>query len=188
MSKIGRKPIDIGTVDVQIKGHEVVYKGKKASGTYIIPDVLNVELNGKLLKVTFNKEGKTRNVLKDANRIWGLNRALLANAIKGADNDFEQVLIINGLGFKAVASGSKLVFSLGYTHKIDFPLPDGVKAEIDKTGQRLVFKSANKELLGEVTSKVRGFRPPEPYKGTGIKYEEEVITRKAGKAKAAAAA
>ena len=113
---------------------------------------------------------------------------MLANKIKGADNEFEKVLQINGLGFKATVAGQKLVLTLGYTHKIDFTLPKGVSAEVDKTGQRLVFKSADRELVGQVASEIRMMRPPEPYKGTGVKYELEVITRKAGKAKAAAAA
>ncbi|HEY5236443.1 MAG TPA: 50S ribosomal protein L6 [Rhabdochlamydiaceae bacterium] len=188
MSKIGRKPIDIGSVNVEIKGQEIHYKGKKVSDVVIVSDALKPQLDGKLLRLTFEKQGKSRNIIRDINRIWGLERALLANKIKGAENDFEKVLLINGLGFKATVAGDKLVLSLGYTHKIDFVLPKGATAEVDKTGQKLVFKSANRELVGQVASEIRMMRPPEPYKGTGVKYESEVITRKAGKAKASAAA
>ena len=188
MSKIGRKPIDIGTVSVEVKGQEIHYKGKKSSGVVVVPDALKPQLDGKLLRLSFDKQGKSRSVLRDINQVWGLERALLANKIKGADNEFEKVLQINGLGFKATVAGQKLVLTLGYTHKIDFTLPKGVSAEVDKTGQRLVFKSADRELVGQVASEIRMMRPPEPYKGTGVKYELEVITRKAGKAKAAAAA
>ena len=110
----------------------------------------------------------------------------MANKIWGADQGFEKQLRITGLGFKALAVSGKIQFSLGYSHKIDFLLPQGVTVEIDKTGQNLLFKSVDKELLGLVCSRVRALRPPEPYKGTGIQYAQEVILRKAGKAKAAA--
>jgi large subunit ribosomal protein L6 len=110
---------------------------------------------------------------------------LLANEIHGADVGFVKQLQINGLGFKAALSGNKVVFTLGYTHKIELPLPKEVSLEIDKTGQLLTFKSFDRMVLGEVCDKVRSFRVPEPYKGTGIKYSDEVIVRKAGKTKAA---
>ena len=181
MSKIGRKPIDIGSAKVEIKGQEVHYSGKKGSGVYVLPEGMSAKLDGKLLSLTFDKRDGS-----DVNRIWGLHRALLANHIKGIQQDFEKVLQINGLGFKAAVSGNKVVFSLGFSHKIDFVLPKDVSLEVDKTGQRLVFRSPNKELMGQVCSQVRALRPPEPYKGTGVKLETEVIARKAGKTKAAA--
>lgn len=186
MSKIGRKPIDIGSVAVEIKGNEVHFKGKKAQGVYPLPEILKAELENKVLRLVVEPAIAGRTSERDINRQWGLHRALLANKIKGAEQDFEKVLQINGLGFKAALSGTKLTFSLGYVHKIDYQLPQGVTVEVDKTGQRLVFKSPDKELVGNVASKVRSFRPPEPYKGTGIKYDTEVIARKAGKAKSAA--
>lgn len=182
MSKIGRKPIDIGSVKVEIKGQEIHYSGKKGSGTYVLPEGMSAKLDGKMLALSFDKSQKSA----DINRIWGLHRALLANHIKGAQQDFEKVMQINGLGFKAAVSGNKVVFSLGYSHKIDFVLPKEVSLEVDKTGQRLVFRSPDKELMGQVCSQVRALRPPEPYKGTGVKLDTEVIARKAGKTKAAA--
>jgi large subunit ribosomal protein L6 len=115
--------------------------------------------------------------------LWGLHRALLANKITGADKKFEKELRIVGLGFKAVAAGSKLQFTLGYSHKIDFELPKEVSIEIDKTGQILMARSADKEVLGHVCSKIRSLRLPEPYKGTGIQYATEKIRRKVGKKK-----
>jgi large subunit ribosomal protein L6 len=177
MSKIGRKPIDIGNAQIQIQGNEVHYTGKKASGVYVVPRLLSIELNGKQLSLT---PQKTTN---DTNRIWGLHRALLANKIKGADIGFEKQLRINGLGFKALLAGTQLQFSLGFSHKIDFALPQNIAVEIDKSGQLLTFKSSDKDLLGQVCSDVRSLRPPEPYKGTGIQYVNEVVRRKAGKAK-----
>lgn len=183
MSKIGRKPIDIGSAKIEVKGQEVHYAGKKGNGVYVLPKELMPELDGKNLTLKVND--KVHVDAKTLNRVWGLHRALLANAIKGCQQEFEKVIQINGLGFKAALSGSKVVFSLGYSHKIDFNLPAGVSLEIDKTGQRLVFRSSDKELVGHVCSQVRALRPPEPYKGTGIKLDTEVIARKAGKTKAA---
>lgn len=182
MSKIGRKPIDIGSAKVEIKGQEVHYTGKKGSGSYMLPEGMKATLDGKMLALSFDASHKT----PDTNRVWGLHRALLANRIKGIQQDFEKVLQINGLGFKAALSGNKVVFSLGFSHKIDFILPKDVSLEVDKTGQRLTFRSPDKELMGQVCSQVRALRPPEPYKGTGVKLDTEVIARKAGKTKAAA--
>ena len=184
MSKIGRKPIDIGNVQVEIKGQEVHYKGPKSSGIYVLPDVLTAKIEDKHLVLETRKDVKMP--LRELNRIWGLHRALLSNKIKGAGHEFEKKIQIIGLGYKAISSGNKLVFSLGYSHKIDFELPKSVSVDIDKTGQNLTFKSSDKELVGHVCSKVKALRLPEPYKGTGIKFADEVIHRKAGKAKASA--
>jgi large subunit ribosomal protein L6 len=116
--------------------------------------------------------------------VWGLHRALLANMIKGAETGFEQKMTIVGLGFKALLSGKKVTLTLGYTHKIDYELPEKVTLEVDKTGQMLTFRSSDKFILGNVCDAIRSFRPPEPYKGTGIIRAGEVVIRKAGKTKA----
>jgi large subunit ribosomal protein L6 len=179
MSKIGRKPIEIGNVKIDIHGKEVHYKGPKSSGVYVVPEELDIQLEGNTLSLT-----TTQGDLSDIRRVWGLHRALLANCIKGASVEFEKLLVIEGLGYKAALSGNKVVLNLGYTHKIDFELPEGVSLELDKTGQKLTFKSSDKALVGHVCSKIRALRPPEPYKGTGVRYADEVIIRKAGKTKA----
>lgn len=178
MSKIGRKPIELGGVTIEIKGNDVHYKGKKSSGVHVLDPLLKVEHVDKTLLVTPAKE------TSDTNRVWGLHRALLNNKITGADVGFKKQLRINGLGYKAVLAGSNINFSLGFSHKIDFELPKNVSVDIDKTGQSMTFESFDKDLLGQVCSDVRALRPPEPYKGTGIQYALEVIKRKAGKAKA----
>jgi len=182
MSKIGRKPIDLGTTHVEIDGHTIRYKGPKGSGAYELPDLIEVELVDKKLKLTVPQDKLNR----DTNDIWGLHRALLANAIIGVDRGFEKKIKIIGLGFKAALSGNKVVLSLGYSHKINISLPTEVTLEIDKTGQLLTFKSHDKALLGDVCDKIRSLRVPEPYKGTGIRYATEEVARKAGKTKAAA--
>ena len=182
MSKMGRKPIEIGNVQVEVKGQEVHFKGKKVSGVHVLPEGLSVEISDKQMVVL--PHGGMSNASRDIKRDWGLHRALLANKIKGSDAPFEKEVIINGLGYKAVAAGQKVTFSLGYSHKIDFELPKEVTLEIDKTGQKLIFKSSSKELVGHICSMVKELRPPEPYKGTGIKLATDVIVRKAGKTKA----
>ena len=179
MSKIGRKAIELGSVKVTVSGDQVQYAGKKAQGTHTLPEGIKAEVQGtKLILVPVNKS-------VEANRVWGLQRALLANKIKGADQGFEKQVKIVGLGFKATPKGNTIQFKLGFSHEIEMPLPEGVTVETDKVGQLLTFKSSDKERLGEVCSKVRALRSPEPYKGTGIQYVGEVIIRKSGKAKSA---
>ncbi|HEV2601666.1 MAG TPA: 50S ribosomal protein L6 [Candidatus Babeliales bacterium] len=180
MSKIGRKAIALGNVAVVLKGSEVQYKGSKGSGAYAVPSELLVQVEDGQL---FLKLDESKKLPRDVNRIWGLHRALLANKIKGADVGFEKKLQIIGLGYKAVKSGDKIVFSLGFSHKIDFDLPGGVTLDIDRTGQNLTFSSHDKELVGLVCSEVRALRAPEPYKGTGIRLVTEVVVQKAGKTK-----
>lgn len=179
MSKIGKKLIPFTSAKVQIQGNRVTIAGSKVTFTHDLPDgfVASVEEKKVQLKGPNNPTRRDR-------MVWGLHRALLANKIKGAEVGFEQKVTIVGLGFKAQLAGKKLTLSLGYTHKIDYNLPDQVSLEIDKTGQQLVFRSADKFILGNVCDAVRSFRPPEPYKGTGIIREGEVIIRKAGKTKA----
>ena len=183
MSKIGRKPIDITGVQVDVKGREVHYKSAKTSGVYTLPESLEAKVDGNLLTISVAKPFANQRFI---NRTWGLHRSLIANQIKGAAKGFERQLKINGLGYKATVSGKKVVFALGYSHKIDFELPDGVTMDVDRTGQTLTLKSVDKALVGHVASMIRALRSPEPYKGTGVKFVEEVIVRKAGKAKAGA--
>jgi len=181
MSKIGRKPIQIKNVQVTIKGQEVQYKGPKNSGVYVLPTELRAVLEDGALVLQTSQQGSKPS--RDVNRVWGLHRALLFNTMSGAAADFEKTVKINGLGFKAVASGNNLVFSLGYSHKIDFALPKQVSVVVDKTGQLLTVKSSNKELAGAIVSKIEALRPTEPYKGTGIKEATKTIFRKPGKTK-----
>lgn len=181
MSKIGRKKIATGSVRITMQGNELHYKGSKASGAHLIPDVLKavVEADG----IVLLPAADTRPVLAEVKRLWGLHRALLASAIEGADKPFERGLKIVGLGFKTIVRGSQMEFSLGYSHKVIYDLPAEVSATVDKSGQKIMLTSSNREILGLVASEIRGLRKPEPYKGTGIMYDNEVIRRKAGKTK-----
>lgn len=179
MSKIGRRPIQLGDVKVDVKGSEVHYKGRLNSGVYTLPDELTLVVEGNTVRLEPARAKKSR----DLNRIWGLHRALLANEIIGASEGFTKDIVITGLGYKAALAGSKITFALGYSHKIDFELPKGVTMEVDKTGQKLQLKSFNKQMLGQVCSHIKSLRKTEPYKGTGIKLSTDVVLRKAGKTK-----
>jgi large subunit ribosomal protein L6 len=183
MSKIGRKPIELSGVKVEVKGNELRYSGSKSNGVYVLPKELVAEVKESDLFIKPNDEQSKHMRQREVNRIWGLHRALIANAVKGAQKEFEKQLKITGLGYKAAVSGKKVVFSLGYSHKKDFELPDDVSLEVDKSGQLLTVRSKDKMLAGQVCSKIKQLRMPEPYKGTGIQLTTEVIARKAGKAK-----
>lgn len=179
MSKIGRKPITFSTAKIEVNGKVVKIAGQKVSFEHELPEGIDPQLSGKSLQLNL------RDVTRENKVLWGLHRALLANKIKGVEKGFETKISIVGLGFKAQLVGNKYVFSLGYTHKVELECPKGVSIEMDKTGQQLVVKSADKFLLGNVCDAIRSFRPPEPYKGTGIIREHDVVVRKAGKTKSA---
>lgn len=184
MSKVGRKPIDIAGVTIEIAGKEVHYKGPKKTGVYELPTVLDARVEGSRLLVGVQQSAVvSKKIARDVNRLWGLHRVLLCNAITGSIKDFVLQLKIVGLGYKVIISGEKLNFSLGYSHKIDFILPKGVSAEVDKTGQLLTLKSTDKLLVGQVASDIKRLRLPEPYKGTGIRSADKEVRRKAGKTK-----
>jgi large subunit ribosomal protein L6 len=181
MSKIGRKPISIQDAQVEVRGHEIHYRGKKASGSYMIPAPFVVKLeNNRLVIVHDDPQRMTR----QEKMLWGMHRALLANKIHGVTAGFEKQVQITGLGFKAAIVGKRLELTLGFSHKIAFDIPENTVVEIDKTSQLLTIKSSDKELVGALCDRIRACRPPEPYKGTGIKLAGEKIIRKAGKAKA----
>ncbi len=178
MSKIGRRPIALKDVKIELKGQELHYTGKHASGMHLIPSTLTVLIENGSLTISANAK------VRDINQLWGLHRALVANKISGAHTLFEKQVQIVGLGFKGISKGPQNIeFSLGYSHKVDYVVPVGVTYEIDKTGQLLTFRSCNKELVGSVCGELRLLRPVEPYKGTGIRVTTDVVRRKAGKTK-----
>jgi large subunit ribosomal protein L6 len=178
MSRIGRKPIEVPKgVTVSITKDIVTVKGAK--GTLNLKRHKDVEIkqekeDGKDV-ITFARTGN----LGPSRAAHGLMRALVNNMLTGVTAGFERKLEINGVGYKAEIKGSKIVLSLGYSHPIDFTLPEGVTAKVDKNF--LILTGIDRQALGAASAKIRSFRPPEPYKGKGIKYVEETILRKAGK-------
>jgi large subunit ribosomal protein L6 len=186
MSKVGRKAIKLAGVSVEVKGQDVHYKGPKASGIYRVSPELHVSVEDGSLHLIPARDVAlmSQKQASNMNRVWGLNRALLANKLSGAAQVFEKTLEINGLGYKAAVAGKKITLTLGYSHKIERDIPEGIFVETDKSGQKVKAGSADKNLLGDFCSEIRELREPEPYKGKGIKLSTEVIFRKsAGKGK-----
>jgi len=179
MSRIGRKPLEIPKgVQVSITKDIVSTKGPK--GTLTLARHKDIEI-----KQTKDEDGKDvvvferKSELGPVRAAHGLMRALVGNMLTGVTTGFTRTLEINGVGYKAEIKGPKLVLSLGYSHPIEFALPEGIAAKVDKN--QLILTGIDRQSLGQAASKIRSFRPPEPYKGKGIKYIEETITRKAGK-------
>jgi large subunit ribosomal protein L6 len=177
MSRVGKQPIQVPKgVEVHV-GHGVVQvKGPKGSLLQPIPQGIQVTLEGNQVKVTrHSDEPKMR-------ALHGTTRALLASAIAGVAVGFKRELDIVGVGYKAELKGpQELVFSLGYSHPVRFTLPEGIKASFDAKANRLTLEGVDKHLVGQVAATIRRLRPPDPYKGKGIKYAEEVLKLKAGK-------
>jgi len=174
MSRIGKQPIGIpDKVEVKVDGSHVDVKGPKGQLSYTFRNEVKVEKADKVLKVTPIDESAT------ARSLWGLSRTILGNMVTGVTTGFVKSLEFNGVGYKAAVSGSTLTLNLGYSHAIDYKLPKGVEAKVNKNV--IEFHGCDKELVGFVAAQVRSFREPEPYKGKGLKYTDETIIRKAGK-------
>jgi len=180
VSRIGRLPIPLPDgVKIGLEDQAVRAEGPKGKLRSAIPEGIHVEVDGKLVRVTRATEERKMKALH------GLARKLVANMVEGVSKGFTRVLEINGVGYRAEVKGQDLHIALGYSHPVVFPLPAGVTASVERQ-IIITLTSADRQLLGETAAVIRGFRPPEPYKGKGIKYREEVIKRKAGKAVGAA--
>jgi large subunit ribosomal protein L6 len=174
MSRIGRKPLEIPKgVTVSITKDAVSVKGPK--GTLNLKRHRDIEIKQEKETLVF---GRTKNE-GPSRAAHGLMRALVGNMLTGVTKGFERQLEINGVGYKAELKGKKVVLSLGFSHPIEYDLPEGIAAKVDKN--LLILSGIDRQSLGAATAKIRSFRPPEPYKGKGIKYVEETILRKAGK-------
>jgi len=181
MSRIGKKPVVMPKgVSLTQKPGQFIVKGPKGELCKHVPAGVTIKLEGD--KVVITRADDTRE-----NRAkHGLVRAHLANMVKGVTQGWQRELEINGVGYRAEVTGDSVTFALGYSHPIVFKLPKSVTAKVEKN--RLTLVSADKDELGQVCAKMRELRPPEPYKGKGVKYVEEVIKRKVGKAAATGAA
>jgi len=180
MSRIGRLAIALPKgVQVDATNGQVVVQGPKGKLTHTLPAGVGVARDGESLRVTREGEGRERRALH------GLTRKLVANMVHGVSTGFTRTLEIVGVGYRADARGNTLYVTVGYSHPIVYQLPTGVTAKVDK--QTVVtLEGIDRHILGEVAAGIRALRPPEPYKGKGIKYAEERIRRKAGKAAGAA--
>jgi large subunit ribosomal protein L6 len=178
MSRIGKKPVAIPSgVTVTLKDRLLTVKGPKGELKRELPDLIAVKVEkDQIVFVRDAEDGPTR-------ARHGLVRALVGNMVDGVTKGFERKLEINGVGYKAEVAGQKLTMALGYSHPVVYDLPKGIGAKVDKNV--LILSGVDNELLGHTAAKVRSFRPPEPYKGKGVKYMEETIKRKVGKTGAA---
>ena len=180
MSRIGKKPIAIpAKVDFKVVGQVVTVKGPRGQLTHTIPETMSVEKgeNGEFNVVRANDERQNR-------ALHGLTRALIANMVSGVSTGFRKTLIIEGTGYTAEMRNGKLIMKLGYSHEIPVPAPAGITFDVpsDRKGTLLHIEGFDKQLVGQVAADIRKLRPPEPYKGKGVRYSDEVIRRKAGKA------
>jgi large subunit ribosomal protein L6 len=177
MSRIGRKPVPVPTgVEVTIEGRTVRVKGPKGELSHTVAEPITVERDD-----TGNLSVNRPNDERRAKELHGLSRTLLANMVVGVTDGYRKTLEINGTGYRVTAKGQDLEFALGFSHQVTIPAPDGITFTVERP---TLFHVAgiDKQQVGEVAANIRKLRPPEPYKGKGIKYADEVIRRKAGKA------
>lgn len=174
MSKIGKKPVVIGEgVTVNLGEDSIEVRGEGA--TLTLPILSGIKVEQEENKLIFIPENSTKKTLSN----WGTMRALTQNAVSGATKDFAKTLIIEGVGYRANLEGQKLVLNLGYSHPVEFNIPEGIKITVLKNTVGVAGPS--KQLVGETAAQIRRLRKPEPYKGKGIRYSDEVVKRKAGK-------
>lgn len=175
MSRIGKLPITVPSkVTVTIDGHFVAVKGPKGELSRILSHEVTVEQEGDTLLV------KRRNESRPARQMHGLSRTLVANMVEGVSQGFQRRLEIQGVGYRAQVQGRTLTLNVGYSHPVIIEPPDGVTIAVE-TNTNVIVSGFNKEEVGNTAAKIRAVRPPEPYKGKGIRYAGEVVRRKAGK-------
>lgn len=174
MSRIGKKPVKLPD-NVQIElDHKVVVKGPQGQLRFDIPTGIKVEKKENTLVVT------RKNDSKQTKAFHGLTRSLIANMVEGVTNGFKKTLELSGIGFRANMTGNKLVLSVGFSHQVEVEPPDGISFAV--SGNKITVSGISKELVGKIAAEIRSVRPPDAYKGKGIRYEGEAVRLKPGKA------
>jgi len=177
VSRIGRMPVEVPQgVTVNIKGTYVHVKGPKGQMEHTFPASMKISLKDGEVIVERPSDERTHRALH------GMTRAIINNMVVGVDKGFEKVLEINGVGYRAELSGKKLVINVGYSHPVEVEPPDGITFDVEPRARLIKVQGYDKAVVGQVAADIRKIRPPEPYKGKGIKYIDERIRRKAGKA------
>lgn len=177
MSRIAKNPVNIPTgVEVKLSAGEISIKGSNSTLAMSLNENVEIKQDGDVL--TFEPKGDN----KTSNALAGTMRSLVNNMVVGVSQGFEKKLQLIGVGYRAQGQGNKLSLSLGFSHPVEFVLPEGVVAEVP-TQTEVILKAADKQLLGQVASKIRALRPPEPYKGKGVRYSDEQVRRKEAKKK-----
>jgi large subunit ribosomal protein L6 len=178
MSRVGKKPVAVPQgVTASVEGQTVKVKGAKGALQFVVPDEVVVKFDPKTgIKLD------PRNETKRARSMWGTSRTLVANLMAGVTKGFEENLEINGVGYRAAVQGKTLSLQLGFSHDVNYPIPEGITIATPKPTE-IKITGMDKQKVGQVAAEIRGFRPPEPYKGKGVKYVGEFIFRKEGKKK-----
>ncbi|KAA5603621.1 50S ribosomal protein L6 [Blastochloris sulfoviridis] len=177
MSRIGKKAVAVpGGVTAQVSGQSVKVKGPKGELSVVLVDEVEVKLDGAEIHVTPRQDTQRHRAM------WGLSRTLVNNLVVGVTKGYEDKLEITGVGYRAAVQGKNLQLALGYSHDVIYPIPDGIQIVTPKPTE-IVVSGIDKQKVGQVSAEIREFRPPEPYKGKGVKYAGEFIFRKEGKKK-----
>ena len=177
MSRIGKKPVELPSgVSASVSGQTVEVKGPKGTRSFTATDDVDITLDGNVVTVA------PRGSSKRARSQWGMSRSMIANLVTGVSTGFKKELEINGVGYRAAMAGKVLKLSLGYSHEVNFEVPEGVTVTAPKPTE-IVVEGSDQQLVGQVAANIREWRAPEPYKGKGIKYKDEYIFRKEGKKK-----
>ena len=177
MSRVGKRPVPIPSgVTANVEGQTVKLKGPKGALQFVVPDDVEVKMEKSAVKLD------PRNETKRARAMWGTSRTLVANLVTGVTKGFERKLEITGVGYRAAVQGKNLQISLGYSHDVVYPIPEGIAIATPKPTE-VVVTGIDRQKVGQVAAEIRGFRKPEPYKGKGVKYANEYIFRKEGKKK-----
>ena len=177
MSRIGKRPVAIPDgVTATVEGQTVTAKGPKGELTFVVNDEVLVKMEEGAINVD------PRDNSKDARSKWGMSRTMIENIVTGVTQGFEKKLEINGVGYRAAMQGKNLQLALGYSHDVVYEVPEGIQVATPKPTE-IVVTGIDKQKVGQVAAEIREFRKPEPYKGKGVKYADEVIVRKEGKKK-----
>ncbi|MBI4824178.1 MAG: 50S ribosomal protein L6 [Nitrospirae bacterium] len=177
MSRIGKKPVEIPSgVDVAISQDTIEVKGPKGELKWVFPGRMKVKTAGRHIEVERSDDSKVDRALH------GLTRSLISNMVTGVTEGYQKVLEITGVGYKAQVQGNKLLLSLGYSHPVEFEVPEGIKASVDQKQVQITLSGIDKYKIGQIAANIMALRPPDAYKGKGIRYKGQRIKLKAGKA------
>jgi len=175
MSRIGKQPIAIpAKVKVEVKGQQVFVEGPKGKLNWLLPRHTSIKVDKG--QVLVSRQGET----DDVKALHGLSRALVNNMVRGVSEGFVKKLEIQGVGFKAAVQGKAVNLNLGYSHPINYPIPDQIKVTVEEN-TKLTIEGPDRQMVGQVAAEIRSFYPPEPYKGKGVRYADERVVRKEGK-------
>jgi len=174
MSRVGNKPIPVGKAKVEISGKLVKVSGSKGTMEHSIPEAIDASLDGDVLVVARTSESR------QARSLHGLTRSLLSNMVEGVETGFKKDLEIRGVGYRASSKGKTLTINIGFSHPVEYAIPADIEITVVEN-TKVTVQGMNKQQVGQVAADIRAYRPPEPYKGKGIRYVDEFVLQKVGK-------